>query len=138
MTEERALNPMTTMGMNSRIIASLNYLAPDPKFQAEKPFTCFLDLSKIPQAKTTNIVTQTVEQVSIADVRSAVDDLSLDKQGFEVADLGQRFLITDFDDEQWIREVYYPFVCGFLVDKLGAKDAHVFEHQVGHRNVLLK
>lgn len=119
--------------MSSRIETSLNYLAFDTKYAAEKPYTSFINLSDLsPVKKNTNIVLQSVQKVSITDLRQVnIANFSLDNQGFELAFLGQQFRNSDFDDEEWIRNVYYPYICRFLVNKLdGAKEAHVFEHQV--------
>ena len=118
------------MTNDSRLLVSLSYLAREAKFEEEKPFTCFIDLSAVPQAETSNIINMKVDNVPVADVRDYAHLLDLDKHGFEVANLGQSFKATDFEDERWLQAVYYPFICRLLIDILGAKEAHVFEHQV--------
>ena len=118
------------MTTDSRVLVSLNYLAREAKFEEEKPFTCFIDLSAVPQAETSNIVNVKVDNIPVADVRDYACLLDLDKHGFVVANLSHCFEATDFEDERWLRDVYYPFICRFLIDSLGAEEAHVFEHQV--------
>lgn len=130
------------MSTDSRVLVSLNYLAQEAKFKEEKPFICFIDLSAVPQAETSNITNVKVDNIQVADVRDHACLLDLDKHGFEVTNLGQRFKATDFEDEQWLQGVYYPFICKFLIDTVGAKEAHVFEHQVSedyfHSWIVLK
>ena len=116
------------------LLASLSYLARDAKFEEEKPFTCFVDLSAVPQAETSNIINTKVDNIPVADVRDHAHLLDLDKHGFEVANLGHSFQAADFEDEAWLQDVYYPFICRFLIDALGAEEAHVFEHQVNEDN----
>lgn len=116
---------------SNQVKASLKYLACDSRYLTEKPYTCLMDLSDVPGAAATNIVSDVVSDISVTDVRDSTAELSLDQHGFEVLDVGRGFSIGDFEDQEWIKKAYYPFICKLLVDKLGAKEAHVFEHQVG-------
>lgn len=118
------------MASDSQTFVALNYLARDPKYEEQKPFTCYIDLSTVTQAETSNLVTETIENIPVVNVRGQNHDLQLDQQGFEVVNLGQSFQAADFQDQQWMQDIYYPFISRYLVDKLGAKEAHVFEHQV--------
>lgn len=118
------------MASSKQVLASFKYLARDPKYLTEKPYTCLIDLSDVPGAAATNIVSDSVSDIPVTDVRDDITELSLDQHGFEVLDVGRGFSIGDFEDQAWIKRVYYPFICKLLVDKLGAKKAHVFEHQV--------
>ena len=55
------------MATNSQVLVSLNYLARDSKFETEKPFTCFVDLSGVPQAETCNIVNVAIDDIPVTD-----------------------------------------------------------------------
>lgn len=118
------------MAACKQVHASFKYLARDAKYLTDKPYTCLVDLSDVPGAAATNIVSDSVSDIPVTDVRDNFTKLSLDQHGFEVLDVGRGFSIGDFEDQAWIKRVYYPFICKLLVDKLGAKKAHVFEHQV--------
>lgn len=118
--------------------ASVNYLKRDSLYDVEKPYTIYVDISKVPGAKGTNILTTPVS-VEVKDVRGLQDKPSLEKNGFELIEL-EDFPFDCFEDEDWIRQTYYPSISQFLVAKLGARQVHVFEHQVrtpyrghGHR-----
>ena len=118
------------MAAHTQVKASLKYLACDPKYMTEKPYTCLIDLSDVPGAAATNIVSEVVSEIPVTDVRGRTAELNLDQHGFEVLDVGQSFSIGNFEDQEWIKKEYYPFICQLLLDKLDAKEAHVFEHQV--------
>ena len=115
---------------HAQMNVSLNYLARIPKYDEEKPFTCFIDLSGVPEAETTNIVNEAVDKIPVLNVRGEESQLQLDQQGFEIGVLGMQFKDADFHDDKWLKERYYPYICQYLIQKLGAKEAHVFEHQV--------
>lgn len=118
------------MAPSNQVKASLKYLAPDPKYLKEKPYTCLVDLSGIPGAAATNIASDIVSEIPVTDVRGSTEELSLDEHGFQILDVSKSFSISDFEDQEWIKTIYYPFICELLVRNLGAKQAHVFEHQV--------
>ncbi len=97
-------------------IASLKYLRRDAKYDHEKPFSCLIGLSIVPGAEQTNIV--------IMDGRKHSPEFDLDKTGFELIDIGDFHQARNFEDTEWLRKVYYPFVEEMVLQKLGAKEAH--------------
>lgn len=110
---------------------SLNYLKRDPTYDKEKPYICLLDLRDIPGAESTNIITEMFDNIPVTNLRTCSHiKLSLDDQGFERVEFDSRFAISDFDDEKWIKAVYYKFLCDLLIEKTGATEAHVFQHTV--------
>jgi hypothetical protein len=114
--------------------ASLKYLRRDPKYEREKPFSCLIDLANVPGAEQTNIVSDIFENITINDGREHAQHFDLDKTGFELIDLGTSHPASNFEDTEWLKKVYYPFVEDMVRRKLGAKEVLVFEHQVCHNS----
>jgi len=111
-------------------IASLKYLRRDPKYEHEKPFSCLIDLTNVPGAEQTNIVSDVFENIVIKDGRKHSQEFDLDNTGFELVDVGDHYPASSFEDTEWLKRVYYPFVEEMVLRKLGAKETRVFEHQV--------
>lgn len=110
--------------------ASLKYLRRDPKYEREKPFSCLIDLANVPGAEQTNIVSDVFENIVIKDGRKHSHEFGIDKTGFELVDLGDHHPASSFENTEWLKRVYYPFVEEMVLRKLGAKEVRVFEHQV--------
>jgi len=66
--------------------------------------------------------------VAITDMRESSEKFSVDKQGFEVAQLNSKH--KDFDDPDATSEVYYKEVEQLIREKTGAQHAIVFDHTV--------
>src|SRR5271170_2852694 len=66
--------------------------------------------------------------VPIHDGRAILEELSLERQGFELRH--RATAVTNFDDPDEVREVYYPEVEQLLKDATGATRAVAFEHDV--------
>ncbi|KAJ6079730.1 hypothetical protein N7467_009483 [Penicillium canescens] len=119
---------------SSKFLGNLKYLRRDPKYEIEKPFSCLIDLTKVPGAEQTNIVSDIFKDITIHDGRECRQKLGLDTTGFELIDFNDQFLETSFEDTNWLKTVYYPFIENMVVQALGAKEAHVFEHQLRYRH----
>jgi hypothetical protein len=104
--------------------AELNYLAPTSK----RPRTYTYD----PPAGTprTTVVNEP-HVLPISDVRSIVDDISLDAQGFDL--VGHRTAVSDFYNEQEVRSIYYPEAEDLLKHATGADRVLIFDHTVRRR-----
>lgn len=111
-------------------IASLKYLRRDPKYEREKPFSCLIDLTHVSGAEQTNIVSDSFDNIVIRDGRKHAPEFDLDKTGFELIDVGNHYPSSKFEDTEWLKQVYYPFIENLVIQRLGAKEARVFEHQV--------
>ena len=116
--------------LQSEVKASMLYLARNPIFEEEKLFTIYADISHYAGAISTNFVPHLVSDVAVKDVRSRVSQLDLDIEGFEAVEIGQTFPVAHFQDHKWIESVFYPFISKLVLDKLKAKELHVYEHQV--------
>lgn len=67
----------------------------------------------------------------IADARACRTALSIHREGYELR--SAETAVTDFRDEQQIREIYYPEIQALVRNVTGAREVHVFDHQVRKR-----
>jgi hypothetical protein len=105
----------------STVEASLNYITES----SEKPVYYAYE----PPAGTPRVTGTFVGQtVPIRNAREVVDDLSLDKQGFELTH--QETAVQDFYDQEEVKRVYYPEVERLLKEATGAEKVVIFDHQV--------
>jgi hypothetical protein len=70
-------------------------------------------------------------EVEIHDAWSLVDQLSADREGFELHDFGARF--DQFDDDASVQSIFYPQVIDFVKRNTGAKRVVVFDHTIRKR-----
>ena len=64
--------------------------------------------------------------VEIRDARPDVGALSLEREGFELAD--HPTAVRDFYDVDELRRVYYPEMQRLIAERSGARRVHVFDH----------
>jgi hypothetical protein len=101
--------------------AELNYLAD----AGEKPvYYAYEPPPGIPR-QTGRFVPQSV---SIQNGRALGDELSLDKQGFEL--VKHETSVSDFYDGDEVQRIYYPEIERLLKDATGASRVVIFDHQV--------
>jgi len=120
--------------MSTHITAEFNYLKPDPRWDVEKPYTLFLDVSNIKGAEPTNIIKEPVKNVKVTDVRNLSEEIEMDKHGFEVVDLGRQFEPRNFTEEEWVHTCYYPQACKLVKEKVGAKEVRAYQHKLRYRH----
>jgi hypothetical protein len=105
----------------STVEASLNYITES----SEKPVYYAIE----PPGGTPRVTGKFVEKtVPIRNAREVVDDLSLDKQGFELTH--QETAVQDFYDQEEVKRIYYPEVERLLKEATGAEKVVIFDHQV--------
>jgi hypothetical protein len=68
------------------------------------------------------------QSVPIRNGRALLDELSLDKHGFEL--VNHETAVSDFYDRDEVRRVYYPEIERLLKDATGASKVVIFDHQV--------
>ena len=68
------------------------------------------------------------QSVPIRNGRALLDELSLDKQGFEL--VNHETSVSDFYDRDEVQRVYYPEIERLLKDATGAAKVVIFDHQV--------
>ena len=66
--------------------------------------------------------------MAIRDLRPIADQVSLDREGFAVANGASA--LRDFDDEAAIRAIYYPESARILQAATGAARVHIFDHTI--------
>src|SRR5215470_3061076 len=64
----------------------------------------------------------------IHDARPIAAELSLDRQGFALTQ--HRTAVTDFYDENQVREIYYPEIERIVAEQIGAEKVVVFDHTI--------
>lgn len=104
--------------------AGLQYLEPTN----EKPRS--LEYEPPPGVPKTTAVYREYE-VEIRDLRPLADGLSLEREGFQLVTAPTR--VTDFDDEETLREEYYPEAVALLRHLTGATRVVVFDHTIRRR-----
>ena len=104
--------------------AELNYLGP----VEGRPFTYTF---APPPGQPRSNITAAPHRVAIRDLRPVAASVSLDREGFAVAN-GPSAL-RDFGDEAAIRAVYYPESARILQAATGATRVHIFDHTIRRR-----
>jgi hypothetical protein len=69
-----------------------------------------------------------LQSVPIRNGRAVLDELSLDRQGFEL--VNHETSVNDFYDRDEVQRVYYPEIERLLKDATGASKVVIFDHQV--------
>lgn len=72
-----------------------------------------------------------VQEVEIHNAWPRVNDISLDKEGFELHPFSASF--TQFDDEDAVKAKFYEQVVAFVKQHTGAKRVEVFDHTIRKR-----
>lgn len=121
----KPLHPIPTMPRSTpSILAALSYL----KRSAELP--CSYAYEPPPGIPWENSEYE-LQQMLIADARSATHSSSIDMQGFELWDAPT--IVKDFLDEDAVRTIYYREACELALAVTGAQHAYVFDHLVRRR-----
>lgn len=71
------------------------------------------------------------QDVLVHDAWGEVDQLSVNREGFELHDFGAQF--TQFNNEEMIRTVFYQQIISYVKLHTGAKQVVVFDHTVRKR-----
>jgi hypothetical protein len=71
------------------------------------------------------------QEVTIEDAWPLVDQLSADRQGFELHDFKSRF--DQFDDDAAVKSAFYEEVVAFVKQHTGARRVEVFDHTIRKR-----
>jgi hypothetical protein len=108
----------------SLVQATLHYLVPS----AEKPRTYTYDPpAGVPRSN----ATYAPYPATIRDARPITEDLSLDREGFEL--LNARSAVDDFYNEDELRRVYYPESERLVAEATGANRVVIFDHTIRRR-----
>lgn len=144
----RCLRQATTIPQNHWIStvnnARLWYLEPLQLYLTEKPYHINLPAIALGGHAQSNEVSREYAQIRIEDLRGSGNDFTLHKNGFQIfqdtnwADdpdrsthSGSAALLSGFyEDPDSVRKYYYPAIENLLKEKLGAKSAKAFTHDV--------
>ena len=69
-----------------------------------------------------------MKEITIHDGRPYADELDMEVQGYEF--LKSDTAVTDFTDEDQVREIYYPELEKLLLERTGAKRVLIFDHTI--------
>lgn len=75
-------------------------------------------------------------EVLVRDLRQDLDQLNMDTHGFRLYQSPTLLIKQDFEDDDIIRNKYYPEVEALLKSALGARQVHIWEHTVRTLNLL--
>ena len=112
-----------TVTAPSKVLAELNFFEP-PKdgskahnymYTGPEPQRNFSDVPHV---------------VSIEDIRDRENEFNLDKNGFQVVKAPSKTTHADFDDDERVKEVYYPEVEEILKKVTGAFKVVIFDHTI--------
>lgn len=104
--------------------ASMNFIKPGSWPESEKPYEIlYTPTNGFP---TLNYSLE-VHDIPIYDLRSKKGQLSLDREGYIVADLPRRLSSEDFWDENKLRSIYSEEVRTYLLSLLGARACYIHE-----------
>jgi hypothetical protein len=110
--------PLAALGSRTGVRAPLRFIKP----QSTKPK--FLSAA-LTGGEPEFLFASEDHLVTIADMRPFADDLSFDREGFELLTRPSR--VTDFYDDEQIEHVYYPEIEALLARELGASRVVVFD-----------
>lgn len=121
----KPMHPIPAMHQSpSRVVAALSYLKPT----SETPCSyTYEPPSGIPWENSE----YELQQISIADARSAAHSSSINREGFELWDAPTT--VKDFLDEDAVRTIYYREASELALAVTGAQHAYVFDHLVRRR-----
>jgi hypothetical protein len=110
------------VGQLASVEGVLNYYKPS----AEKPRT--YTYSPPPPGEPMSTVVAEPHAVTIRDARPVLSQVSLDREGFDLI----RFetAVTDFDDDETVKAIYYPQVERAVKAATGADRVVIFDHTV--------
>jgi hypothetical protein len=113
---------------HEKIITSLRFLAPSPRWLTEKPFCLSIPL---PEGQPrSNTITCTVPDSIVGNVRGMESLFQLDKNGFEFSGLPPLPQDLDFEDHATFEGGYLKDMADFLKKKLNADAVFVFDYTV--------
>lgn len=113
------------------VSATLNFYAP-PLDPNEKPHN---NISPKPGVAQTRNYTDNPQTVLINDARGREDSFTLDKNAFAILRNRPQSAETEFEDDDKIKEKYYPEIEELLLDQVdGAKRVYLFDHTIRRAN----
>ena len=111
------------------LVASLHFLARDPKYDTVKPYTVRFDpKGKFPHTNIQNVK----HDVKLFNLRlvleSSSEQITWDRHGFQVIKTHNDMTYEDFNDEHILGAVHIPHVLSRLQTKLRAKNVYFLNY----------
>ena len=69
-----------------------------------------------------------MKEITIQDGRPIAEELDMEVQGFEF--LKYDTAVTDFTDDEQVKNIYYPELEKLLLERTGAKEVLIFDHTI--------
>ena len=121
---------------DTRILVDIWYLERLPRYREEKPYMITYDVTGFPGAKSNHVYTK--KTVTMSEIRATKSEFSLGKQGFEFLDWKTELEPTCFDNDDDIRQRYYPEILKYMDAKFPeALCIHIFTHLVNSSRLSL-
>ncbi|KAF3107967.1 hypothetical protein TWF569_005566 [Orbilia oligospora] len=110
------------------VLGTIWYLSRLELYRKQKPFMVTFDTSTFEGSKKTNHLYESYP-TRIVDMRAHMGQYKLNLHGFEVCHWDTPLVSNDFDDENILREKYYPEIASQLQKHLaGVSTVHIFQH----------
>ncbi|UJO22527.1 Oxidoreductase [Fulvia fulva] len=106
------------------------FLAKEKLYETVKPYSVRYRAKQIPPS---NIIPHHVN-IQVRDVRTSLDQLSLDRNGFEVHDFHTTLAYEDFDDKDRLEDVYLAEIRAHLLSSLKAKNVITLNYTLRKRH----
>lgn len=120
-----------TVKGESQVIASLYFLARDPKYKLIKPYTVRYDPEgKFPYTNIDNVK----HDVKLCDLRPILDeapgDITWKKHGFQIVTIPEQMTYEDLNNDETLRGSHIPHILTVIQSRFQAKKIHVLDYRV--------
>ena len=116
------------MAANKYVAANLTFMAHDPLHDTHKPYELLYNAGELPTGCNFD---EMEHEVVIEDFRPLKGKLSLDREGFLLADLDSTMTYQDFFDEAALKDKYMSEVKALILNLFQARSVYFHECVVG-------
>lgn len=112
-------------------VASLYFLAQDPKYDTYKPYTVRFDTEgKFPYTNIDNVK----HDIELRDLRPILErapkEISWKHHGFQVIKIPERLSYEDFNNDEVVRGLHIPHILTVLQNEFSTAQIHVLDYRV--------
>lgn len=112
------------MADNNSVLASLTFMAPDSLHNNYKPYELLYETEGLPTGCNYDEI---VHEVVVEDLRPLKGKLSLDREGFILADVDSAMTYQDYFDERLLKEKYMAEVKHLIMSMFQARSVYFHE-----------
>lgn len=116
------------MGNDTDVLAKLNFLSRDPRYNVEKPYLLSYKSHNVPQH---NFVREAIDDVRILDIRGQEHQLTFERNGIAVLEMETQMQFDDFSDSRKITQCYCEEIAQALYQYMRPKSVQIFDYNVG-------